>query len=263
MKKPGILNKITIIDILIIICIIGAAGFAIYHMVDDDSTTASATSFDYSTNNKILENYMNYYKNGNIVSSTVAGTKSNTGEEVKLNGRVLWLGESENDKINILIDDNGKPTLAGFYKDVPNADIFINQISLESNGESFPNITDFVVSPKEINNIGELISKIPNGTDYEISTKIAIDDLDSVKAQKLVNGLYKNKKPCIIYKTDGANVLEINRANKTDLEIANNILKDFNGQTNEIQIRIYNSTPDDSKAIQSEFNVLSIAKTSN
>ena len=36
MKKPGFLNKITIIDILIIICIIGAVGFAIYHMVDDD-----------------------------------------------------------------------------------------------------------------------------------------------------------------------------------------------------------------------------------
>lgn len=263
MKKPGFLNKITIIDVLIIICIIGAAGFAIYHMTDDDATTASATSFDYSTNNKILENYLNYYKNGNMVSSTIVGTKSNTGEEVKLKGPVLWLGESDNDKINILIDDNGKPTLAGFYKDVPNADVFIDQLSLESNGNSYANITDFIVSPKEVSNINELISEIPNETNFEISTKLAIDELDSVKAQKLLNGLYKNKKPCIIYKKDGANVLEINRANKTDLEIANNILKEFDGQTSEIQIRIYNSTYDDSIAIQSKYNVLSIAKTSN
>ena len=58
MKKPGFLNKITIIDILIIICIIGAVGFAIYHMADDDSSNASATSFDYSTNAKILETYL-------------------------------------------------------------------------------------------------------------------------------------------------------------------------------------------------------------
>ena len=49
MKKPEFLNKITIIDILIIICIIGAVGFAILHMADDGSSNASATSFDIST----------------------------------------------------------------------------------------------------------------------------------------------------------------------------------------------------------------------
>jgi phosphoribosylamine-glycine ligase len=69
MKKPGFLNKITIIDILIIICIIGAVGFAIYHMADDDSSNASATSFDYSTNPKILETYLDYYKDGNVVTA--------------------------------------------------------------------------------------------------------------------------------------------------------------------------------------------------
>jgi uncharacterized protein YpmB len=74
MKKSGFFNKITIIDILIIICIIGAIGFAVYHMVDDDSSKASATSFDYSTNAKILETYLNYYHNGNKVTSTIVGT---------------------------------------------------------------------------------------------------------------------------------------------------------------------------------------------
>ena len=240
MKKPNFLNKLTIIDLLIIICVIGAAGFAIYHMADDDSSTASATSFDYSTNPKILETYLDYYKNGNVVTSTIVGTDANTGEKLELSGNVLWLGESEKEKVNVLIDSNGKEMLAGFYKDVPNADIFIDSISLESNGDTYSNITDFTVAQKEINNLNDLISEIPNGTQYEISTNIAIDNLDSIKYQKLLNALNKNKKPCIVLKDDGTNTLMINRANKTDLEIANNVLGDFNGQTGQIQIRTYN-----------------------
>ena len=93
MKKPGFLNKITIIDILIIICIIGAVGFAIYHITDDDSTKASATSFDYSTNPKMLETYLDYYKEGKIVTSEIVGTDAKSGEKIELNRRVLWKSE--------------------------------------------------------------------------------------------------------------------------------------------------------------------------
>lgn len=239
MKKPGFLNKITIIDILIIICIIGAAGFAIYHMEDDDSLNSSATSFDYSTNSKILETYLDYYKNGNVVTSTIVGTDARTREKVELNGKVLWLGESENEKINVLLDNNGKPLLAGFYKDVPNADLFIDSISLESNGDTYKNVKDISVAPKEIGNINDLISEMPNGSHCEISTSIAIDNLDGVKYQKLLNALYDNKKPCIVMNAE-TNVLEINRANKTDLKTASEILGDFNGQTSQIKIRTYN-----------------------
>lgn len=239
MKKPGFLNKITIIDILIIICIIGAAGFAIYHMEDDDSLNASATSFDYSTNSKILKTYLDYYKNGNVVTSTIVGTDARTREKVELNGKVLWLGESENEKINVLLDNNGKPLLAGFYKDVPNADLFIDSISLESNGDTYKNVKDISVAPKEIGNINDLISEMPNGSHCEISTSIAIDNLDGVKYQKLLNALYDNKKPCIVMNAE-TNVLEINRANKTDLKTASEILGDFDGQTSQIKIRTYN-----------------------
>ena len=52
------------------------------------------------------------------------------------------------------------------------------------------------------------------------------------------------------------------RLNKTDLDIANDILKDFNGQTSQIQIRIYGSSKDDSKAIESSYNVLNTYKVS-
>ena len=262
MKRPGFLNKLTIIDILIILCIIGAVGFAVFHMADDDSSNASATSFDISTKNKMLENYLNLYQDGNKVTSTVAGTESSTGEKVELSGTVLWLGESEKDKINILLDDDGKKVLAGFYKDVPNADIYIDQVSLETNGDVYANITDFQIAPKEINNFNDLVSKIPKDCEYEISATIALENLDNVKYQKLLNALYNNKKPCIALNDEG-NALEINRANKTDLEIANHILGDFNGQTSQIQIRIYNSTSEDSRAIESDYNVLSISKTTH
>lgn len=260
MKKSGFFNRITIIDILIIICIIGAIGFAVYHMADDDSSNASATSFDYSTNGKILETYLDYYQNGNKVTSTIVGTESGTGEKVKINGAVLWLGESEKDKVNVLIDNNGKKLLAGFYKDVPNADIFIEQISLESNGDIYNNVTEITAAPKSINSFDELFSGIPDDAEYEISTTIAIDNIDSIKYQKLMNALYNNKKPCIVSIDGQNNMFEINRARSSDFKIANKVLGEFNGETSQIQIRIYNCTPDDIKAIESSYKVLNIAK---
>lgn len=261
MKKSGLLNRITIIDILIIICIIGAIGFAVYHMADDDSSNASATSFDYSTNAKILETYLNYYHNGNKVTSTIVGTDSSTGEKVKIDGNVLWLGESEN-KVNVLIDNDGKKLLAGFYNDVPNADIFIEQISLESNGDQYANVTDITVAPKNINSIDEIISGIPDETEYEISTTIAMDNLDNIKYQKLLNALYSNNKPSMVLGFGQNNMLEINRARGDDFKVANKVLGTFNGETNQIQIRIYNCTPEDTKAIESSYNVLKMVKVS-
>lgn len=261
MKKPKFLNKLTIIDILIIICIIGAVGFAIFHMADDDSSNASATSFDISTKNKIIENYLNYYQSGNQVSGTIVGTEADTGEKVKITGNVLWLGEIDKEMPNILIDNDGEKFLAGFYKDSTNVDVYIDQLSLKTNGDKYSNVTDIEASPKKIKGFNDLISKMPNETEYEISAKLAIDNLDSIKYQQLFNALNKNKKPCMVLKEGEGNILEINRANKEDLEIANSVLNEFDGQTSEIQIRIYNSTNDDTRIIESNFNVLSIAKT--
>ena len=82
MKKPGFLNKITIIDILIIICIIGAVGFAIYHMVDDDSSKATATSFDYSTSPKIIAIGQHTAKIPTLVATPLPPLKS------KKNGKI-------------------------------------------------------------------------------------------------------------------------------------------------------------------------------
>ena len=54
--------KLTIIDILIIICIVCAIGFAVYHMTTDNDN-GSAVNFDSSTANKIRENYENRDEN--------------------------------------------------------------------------------------------------------------------------------------------------------------------------------------------------------
>ena len=113
-------------------------------------------------------------------------------------------------------------------------------MSLESNGDTYKNLKDITVSPKEINNLNDLISEIPNGTHCEISTSISIDNFDSVKYQKLLNALNENKKPCIVLRNSQVNTLEINRANKTDLKIASEILGDFKGQTSPIRLRTYN-----------------------
>lgn len=260
--KPKFLNKLTIIDILIIICIIGAIGFAVFHMMDNDPTKPTATSFDTSTKNKIYETYLDEYHNGKIITSTLVGNNSITDEELELNGTVLWVGESENEKVNILLEDHGKTILAGFYNDVPNADVYIDEISLETSGITYTNVTDFRIAPKEIKNLNDIISEIPNGTEYELSTTVAIDNLDNVKYQKLINSLNNNKKPCIIIDADRDNLLKINLANKTDIDIANNVLGDFNGQTSQIVLRVYNTTNADSTVIQSAFNVLSIHKIS-
>lgn len=262
MKKPKFLNKLTIIDILIIIFIIGAVGFAIYHMADDNSSNASAISYDISTENKIIEGYTTYYQKGNKITANLVGTKSNTGEKVKLSGPVLWAGEIEKESPNILMENDGKRILAGFYKDSPNVDVYIDQLSLETNGDKHCNITDFSASPKKIKRFNDLVSKIPNGTEYEISTSLAIDNLDSIKYQQLINALNKNKKPCMVLEGKN-NAIKINRANKEDLEIADNVIEEFDGQTSEIQIRIYNCSNDDSIDIQSAYNVLSIGKTTS
>ena len=96
----------------------------------------------------------------------------------------------------------------------------------------------------------------------EISTAIAIDNLDNVKYQKLLNALNNNKKPSMVLGMGQNNILEINKARSNDFEIANKVLGEFNGETSQIQIRIYNCTPEDIKAVESSYNVLKIAKVS-
>ena len=59
------MKKFTIIDYIIIIIVIGAILFAFIHITSDDTSNIQKTAYDISTMNKISENYLKYYENGN------------------------------------------------------------------------------------------------------------------------------------------------------------------------------------------------------
>ncbi|MBZ9570811.1 adhesin [Methanobrevibacter sp. TMH8] len=268
MKKPNfknILKRFTIIDILIIICIIGAVGFALMHTGGSDDKSESV-SFDSSTLNKFAENYLNFYQEGNIVKTHLGGYNASTGKYQQLSGTVLWVDDNHGADVRVLIDTDGdsnsKPILATLYKDVQNSDIYIEHITLETNGEKYNNVTEIQISPQNITTLDELTNKIENNTNYTISTKIAIDEKDSKTFQELSNELFLNTRKTSI-RPISENIYEqiyLIMAGKEEINIASNILGTINGQTDIITIRIYNSTPEEINAIKNAFDVINVKK---
>lgn len=256
--KPNFLNKITLIDILIIICIVGAIGFAIVHISTNDDGSSS-TSFDSSTTNKLVEKYLNYYSEGSIITSKVVGTNASSGEKVTFNGTVKWADDDSGANVKVLIENNGEKVLAGLYKDVPNADIYIDKITLETNGTKYQNLKEITINSENISTLNDLISGIPNGTEYEISTKIAIDSNPSQTYQKLANELYKDKRISIKVSTaNPQDIINIVRANPKEINTGNNILGTINGQTDTITLRIYNCTDNQLQTIKNNYNVTNV-----
>ena len=130
--------KFTIIDYIIIILVICAVAFAFIHITTDDSSDLQKTAFDESTVNKIPDTYLKYYKDGFIVKSTVDGFNSTNGERVTLTGDVIWQDTDGGSDVQLLIDTGNGTFLTSLYRYNPNADIYIDHISLESNGENTP-----------------------------------------------------------------------------------------------------------------------------
>ncbi len=251
------MKKLAIIDILIVIGIIFAISFAVFHMTSNNDTGTSM-SFDSSTSNKIVENYLNLYKDGYIITSKIVGINSSSGEEISIKGRVLWIDEDNSANVKVLIENNGKKYLAGLYKDVPEADIYIKQISLETTGEKYKNLKEITLKPKSIKTIDDLTSILDNKTEYEISTNIAISDITTEKCQKLNNKLNEIKEPKIIITTNPYNLIKIERANHETMKIANSILGNINGETSTITIRIYNCSIEDINSINKTSNLVNI-----
>lgn len=254
--KKKFLNKFTIIDIIIIICIIGAIGFAVYHMtIDTDNGTS--VSFDTSTANKLVETYLNFYKDGNIITSQVTGTNASSGENITLNGTVVWVGDTLNG-VEVIINSNGKDYVAGLYRSTPAADIYIDQISLETSGEKYQNVKEITISPREITKISDLYSKIPKNIKYELSTQVATLKIDSPTCQKLLNKLNDIKRPTLTPSNDQLNSLKIFKSDEITLKEASTILGPINGQTNNIIIRVYNCTDNDLNIIKNNYEVINI-----
>ena len=250
--------KFTWIDYIIIILVICAIAFAFIHITTDDSSDLKKTAFDESTVNKIPDTYLKYYKDGFIVNATVEGFNSTNGNRTTLNGTVIWEDDNGGNGVKLLIDSNNQTYLVGLYRTVPNADIYIDHISLQSNGEKYKNLCEIKVKPVEINSLKDLTSKLPDDAKYEISTEIGVNSLNAKDSQKLANQLLSNGKRESIRAVHADNNLLIKKATKENLNDVNSILGNINGATEDITIRIYDCQDSQIKEISKNFNVTNI-----
>ncbi len=252
--------KFTLIDYIIIILVICAIAFAFIHITTDDSSDLQKTAFDESTVNKIPDTYLKYYKDGYVIKATVEGFNSTNGNRTSLNGTVIWEEDNGGNNVKLLIDSENRTYLVGLYRTVPNADIYIDHISLECNGEKYKNLCEIKVKPIEIKSLKDLTSKIPNGADYEVTTDISLDSLSANDAQKISNLLSANGKRESIKSSNGdkTNYLFLKKATKENINDVDSILGSFNGVSDEITIRIHDSNESQINEINKNFDVINI-----
>ena len=255
-------KRFTLVDYAIIILVICAIVFAFIHVTSNDDTVNEKTSYDSSTLNKIAEKYLTYYRQGYIVNTTVHGYNSTDGKPVTISGNIKWLDDDRGSNVKALVNSNGSDFIVGLYNHVPNADVYINSMTLEINGEKYKNLTEIKVNPKNITSINDLISGISNDTDYEITTIVTTDSVESMKIQEISNILFQKDGRISIKGSNSGltNQIIIVRATGSELSGVNNILSNFSGITNEITIRIYNCSDNDINSIKNNFDVTNIQK---
>ena len=254
--------KLTLIDYAIIILVICAVVFAFIHITSHDEATSESTSYDSSTLNKIVEKYLTYYRQGYVVNTTVHGYDADTGEAVTLAGNIIWMDDDRGSNVKGLVSSNGSQYIVGLYNHVPNADVYIDSMTLEMNGDKYSNLCEIKANPKNISSINDLISGIGNDTDYEITTTITVDSFESGKIQEVINALFQNDGRISVKASNTGLTDQINivRGTSEELSQISNILGDFNGITSKITIRIYNCSDDDINAIENNFDVINIQK---
>lgn len=255
-------KRFTLVDYAIIILVICAIVFAFIHVTSNDDTVNEKTSYDSSTLNKIAEKYLTYYRQGYIVNTTVHGYNSTDGKPVTISGNIKWLDDDRGSNVKALVNSNGSDFIVGLYNHVPNADVYINSMTLEINGEKYKNLTEIKVNPKNITSINDLISGISNDTDYEITTIVTTDSVESMKIQEISNILFQKDGRISIKGSNSGltNQIFLVRATGSELSEVNNILSNFNGISNEITIRIYNCSDNDIDHIKNNYNVTNIQK---
>ena len=237
-----------------------AIAFAFIHITTDNSSDLQKTAFDESTVNKLPDTYLKYYKDGFIVKANIEGFNSTTGEKTTLNGTVIWEDDNGGNGVKLLIDSNNKTYLAGLYRTVPDADIYIDHISLESNGEKYKNLCEIKVKPIQISSLNDLANKIPANADYEITTSIALDSLSAHDEQNITNNLLNNGKRESIKGIISDDSLNIKKATKENINDADSVLGNLNGTSEDITIRIYDCQDSQIKEISKNFDVINIRK---
>lgn len=258
--KGKSMKKFTIIDYLIIILVICGIAFAFVHITSDDSSDFQKTAFDSQTINKIPETYLNYYLEGKIVKVSVDGYNSTTGEEISTNGTVVWEDDDGGNDVKVLMENENGTFLLGTYKNNPNADIYIKTISLESNGDKYPNLTEIKLTGRNITSLKDLTSNIPKDSDYEISTKIAVDSLNPSTIQEISNSINSHNKRFAIKTANGDydNQIVVVRADNETIYNTDSILGNVNGVSDEITIRIYNCSENQINSFKNSSDVIKI-----
>ena len=249
-------KKFTIIDYIIIILVICAVVFAFIHITSDDSSKIQKTAFDASTINKLHDTYSNYYKDGYIVKTTVNGFNATNGEKISLNGTVKWMSTTGGNYVKLLIDSNNNTYLAGLYQNVPDADIYIDKISLENDGSKYDNLVEVKAKPKAIKSVADLANNLSG--DYEISTIISIGSIDAIKLQEINNEINAHGKRLSVKTSDVDNQISLDKSDATNINDINTILGDVNGTTSDITIRIYNCSDNQLKQVKDSFEVTNI-----
>ena len=253
--------KFTLIDYIIIILVICAIVFAFIHITTDDSSDLQKTAFDESTVNKIPDTYLKYYKDGFIVNATVEGFNSTNGNRTTLEGTVIWEDDNGGSDVKLLIDTDNGTYLAGLYRNVPEANVYIDHISLQSNGEKYKNLCEIKAQPEKITSLKDLTGKIPSNANYELTTDLSLGDLTAKDAQEITNKLL-GKHERLSVKTDDNmdNRLMIKMATQDNLNDADSVLGTVDGVTDEITIRIYDSTDAQIDEIAKNFDIENIRK---
>lgn len=253
MKKP----KFTLVDYLIIIGIIVAIVFAFMQITSENEN--EAISFDTSNSGKMTEKYLSFYREGKIVKTSVIGFNSTTGEKQEINGEVIWFDQLRSPDPTMLVKTGDNTILVGSMDSLPEADIYFEQASFETSNAKY-NVTDVSLSPMNITQFSDLILGLNNSENYEITTKVVINDLDNLKSQDLTNNLIEQDKRISI-KTNFNGFLKqliFTRATSEELQLADDILGPVEGTTNEINIRIYNPSPEDIEFIKNNYDVRNI-----
>lgn len=258
MKK--ILKKLSLVDYVIIILVICAVIFAFIHLTSDNSTHVEKTAFDASTINKIPDTYFPNYQDGKIMKVSVNGINASDGKEVNLNGTLKWLDDNGGTNVKMLIDSNNQTYLVGLYKSVPEADIYIKTLSIETDGSKYDNLVEFKVKPANITSLDALVSKIPANADYELSTEISTDPIETAKLQEISNIINGKDKRVSIKTSDlGENTqIKLTKANGENIHDANSVLGSINGISDEITIRVYNCSDSQLNAIKNNYEVVNI-----
>lgn len=255
-----LLKKFTLVDYLIIILVICAVVFAFIHITSDDSTQIQKTAFDASTINKIPDTYFPNYLEGNIMKVSINGINATNGEEINLNGTLKWINDNGGTNIKLLVDSNNQTYLVGLYKSVPEADIYINTLSIETDGTKYDNLVEFTLKPKNITSLNDLVNKIPENTDYELSTEISTDPIDTVKIQEIKNIINGKDKRSSVESGDLSSntIIKLEKSTGQNINDANSVLGNFNGITDKITIRVYNCSDNQLNAIKNNYDVVNI-----